>query len=51
MLNEQTFEKLYTLNLAGMAEALKGQIQRPEMNDLSFEERFAMLADAEYLFR
>ncbi len=51
MLNEQTFEKLYALNLAGMAEALKGQIQRPEINDLSFEERFAMLADAEYLFR
>ena len=51
MLNEQTFEKLYALNLAGMAEALKGQMQRPEMNDLSFEERFAMLADAEYLFR
>jgi DNA replication protein DnaC len=51
MLNEQTFEKLYALNLTGMAEALKGQIQRPEMNDLSFEERFAMLADAEYLFR
>jgi DNA replication protein DnaC len=51
MLNEQTFEKLYALNLAGMAEALKEQIQRPEMNDLSFEERFAMLADAEYLFR
>lgn len=51
MLNEQTFEKLYALNLAGMAEALKRQIQQPEMNDLSFEERFAMLADAEYLFR
>jgi len=51
MLNEQTFEKLYALNLAGMAAALKGQIQRPEMNDLSFEERFAMLVDAECLFR
>ena len=51
MLNEQTFEKLYALNLAGMAEALKEQLARPEMNDLSFEERFAMLADAECLFR
>jgi len=51
MLNEQTFEKLHALNLAGMAEALKGQMQRPEMNDLSFEERFAMLVDAEHLFR
>jgi DNA replication protein DnaC len=51
MLNEQTFEKLYALKLPGMAEALKAQLQRPEMNDLSFEERFAMLTDAEYLFR
>jgi DNA replication protein DnaC len=51
MLNEQTFEKLYVLKLSGMAEALKDQLQRPEMNDLSFEERFAMLADAEYFFR
>lgn len=51
MLNEQTFEKLFALKLSGMAEAFKEQLQRPEMNDLSFEERFAMLADAEYLFR
>jgi DNA replication protein DnaC len=51
MLNEQTFEKLYVLKLPGMAEALKEQLSQPEMNDLSFEERFAMLVDAEYLFR
>jgi DNA replication protein DnaC len=51
MLNEQTFEKLYALKLAGMAEALKGQLADPGMNGLSFEERFAMLVDAEYLFR
>jgi DNA replication protein DnaC len=51
VLNEQTFEKLYALKLAGMAEALKRQMADPGMNDLSFEERFAMLADAEYLFR
>jgi len=51
LLNEQTFEKLYSLKLIGMAEALKGQLANPELDDLSFEERFAMLADAEYLFR
>jgi len=28
MLNEQTFEKLYNLNLAGMAEALKEMCRR-----------------------
>jgi DNA replication protein DnaC len=51
MLNEQTFEKLYTLKLAGMAEALKEQLGHPEMNDLTFEERISMLVDAEHLFR
>jgi DNA replication protein DnaC len=51
MLNEQTFEKLYALKLGGMAEALKDQLRQPDMNDLSFEERFAMLVDAEYLYR
>ena len=51
MLNEQTFEKLYALKLAGMAEALKEQMARPDMNDLAFEERFGMLVDAQYLFR
>ncbi len=51
MLNEQTFEKLDALKLAGMAQALKEHMQQPGMNDLSFEERFAMLVDAEHLFR
>ena len=51
MLNEQTFEKLYALKLFGMAEAFKDQMARPDMNDLSFEERFGMLVDAQYLFR
>lgn len=51
MLNEQTFEKLYSLKLSGMAEALKAQLQQPDTTDLSFEERLAMLVDAEYLYR
>ncbi len=51
MLNEQTFKKLYALKLVGMAEALKDQMGRPDMDGLSFEERFGMLADAEYLLR
>ena len=34
-----------------MAEALKDQMARPDMDDLAFEERFAMLVDAQYLFR
>ncbi|MGD0658500.1 MAG: IS21-like element helper ATPase IstB [Syntrophorhabdales bacterium] len=51
MLNEQTVEKLYAMNLPGMAEALKEQLARPDMNDLAFEERIGMLVDAQYLFR
>jgi DNA replication protein DnaC len=51
MLNEQTFEKLYLLKLIGMAEALKDQMGRADMDGLAFEERFAMLVDAQYLWK
>lgn len=51
MLNEQTFEKLYALQLTGMAEALKDQMGRADMDGLAFEERFALLVDAQHLFR
>jgi hypothetical protein len=45
MLNEQTFDKLYALKLTGMAEALKDQMGRADMDGLVFEERFSMLVD------
>jgi DNA replication protein DnaC len=51
MLNEQTYEKLYAMKLVGMAEALKDQMGRADMDGLAFEERFAMLVDAQHLFR
>ena len=51
MLNEQTFEKLYSLKLVGMAEAWKDQMARPDMDGLAFEERFGLLVDAQCLFR
>jgi DNA replication protein DnaC len=51
MLNEQTFEKLHALQLTGMAEALKDQMGRTDMDGLAFEERFSMLVDAQHLFR
>jgi len=51
MLNEQTLEKLYAMKLAGMAEAMKDQMGRADMDGLAFEERLAMLVDAQYLFR
>jgi len=51
MLNEQTFEKLSSLKLFGMADALKEQLAQPDLNECSFEERFGLLVDAEYLHR
>ena len=51
MLNEQTFEKLFTMNLLGMAEGLKDQMAGPDINDLSFEDRFGVLVDAQWLWK
>ena len=51
MLHEQTFEKLYALQLTGMVEALKDQMGRTDLDGLAFEERFSMLVDAQHLFR
>lgn len=48
MLNEQTMEKLYAMKLTGMAEGMKRQMET-NMDNLSFEERFAMLVDAQHL--
>jgi DNA replication protein DnaC len=51
MLREQTFEKLYKLKLHGMAQALEEQFRQPDMASLGFEERVAMLVDAQWLWR
>ncbi len=48
MLNEQTFDKLYTMKLTGMAEGFKEQLEQPSFRDLSFEERFGMLVDRQW---
>ena len=51
MLHEQTMEKLYSLRLHGMAHALQEQMKQPEVSALSFEERLAMLVDAQWLWK
>ncbi|PYV05246.1 MAG: AAA family ATPase [Acidobacteria bacterium] len=51
MLREQTFEKLYKLKLHGMAQALEEQLKQPETASLCFEERLAMLVDAQWTWR
>ena len=52
MLNNQTLEKLGTLKLAGMAEALAQQLNQPATHeDLGFDERLALLVDRETTYR
>jgi DNA replication protein DnaC len=51
MLHEQTIDKLYTMKLNGMAEAFKDQLQQPDMIDLSFEDRFALLVDRQWIWK
>src|SRR3989442_13322119 len=51
MLNQPTFEKLHGMKLHGMAEALRAQMETPDMSQLSFEERFAMLVEQQWLWK
>ena len=51
MLREQTIEKLYSMRLRAMGEAFQQQLQQPDMNALSFEERFGMVVDSQWLWR
>ena len=51
MLNEQTFDKLYTMKLTGMAEGFKEQLEQPPFRDLSFEERFGILVDRQWTWK
>ena len=51
MLIEQTCEKLYAMNLNGMAGAFKEHLEQPNMNELTFEERFALLVDRQWTWK
>ncbi len=51
MLIEPTMEKLANLKLTTMAEAWQAQQQDAEMSSLTFEDRFGLLVDAEWLAR
>ena len=51
MLNNQTVQILREMRLPGMAEAYAHQLQTPHLSELSFDERFGMLIDAEYMAR
>lgn len=51
MLTHHTLEKLRTLRLTGMADALEQQHQHAQAEELSFEERLGLLVDHEVLYR
>ncbi|MCP4502026.1 MAG: ATP-binding protein [Deltaproteobacteria bacterium] len=51
MLTEPTLEKMKELGLYGMAEAFIEQQKSSASDELSFEERLALLIDAEWIVR
>ena len=51
MLTQQTLNKLYDMKLTAMAEAFNQQLEQPDLSELSFEDRFAMLVDRQWTFK
>lgn len=51
MLNEPTRERLHAMRLVAMAIAWQEQQKDPKASALSFDERFALVVEAEYLAR
>jgi DNA replication protein DnaC len=51
MLNQPTIEKLYAMRMRGMADAFNQQQEDPQTQQLSFEERFALLVDRQWDWR
>jgi len=51
MLTHPLFEQLKSLRCQGMLEAYQEQLGTPEINQLSFDERFALLLEREHLVR
>ena len=51
MTNEETIGKLIEMRLTAMANAFREQINTPDMDSLSFEERLGLLTDIEWTSR
>jgi len=51
MLTQPTLNTLRTLKLAGMLQAFQQQSEQPQLHQLPFEERFALLVEAERALR
>jgi len=50
-MREQTLEKLYGMKLNGMAEAYEEQRRQSQSAELSFDERFAMLVERQWIWK
>jgi len=51
MLHEPTMHKLFAMKLNGMAGAYEEQLQQSQMGELSFEDRFAMLVERQWIWK
>jgi DNA replication protein DnaC len=51
MLNQPTLEKLHSMKLSAMADAFRTQLESADNSQLSFEERFAMVVDQQWLWK
>ena len=51
MLSNETVRKLHEMRLGVMAEAFSAQLEDAQFQAVSFEDRFAMLVDAEWSAR
>ncbi len=51
MLNQMTMERLRSMKLRGMSAAFEEQSANPAVQHLTFEERFGLIVDAEWLKR
>ncbi|MBD3336022.1 MAG: hypothetical protein GF355_10960 [Candidatus Eisenbacteria bacterium] len=51
MLNQATLDKMQAMRLSAMAEGSQKQLESPQLEELSFEERLGMLVDGEWTAR
>ena len=51
MLNQQTLDKLHAMKLPGMAAAFADQFNQPDLDRLSFEERFGLIVDRQWTWK
>jgi DNA replication protein DnaC len=51
MLNHQTIDKLHAMKMIGMADAFTDQLNQPNMDRLSFAERFGLIVDHQWTWK